>query len=99
MKLVLSVLLSLAAVSAFAEDVVDKRQENQEQRIEQGEANGSLTNHEAKQLENQQKLIERREDRMKADGKFTKGEKRRLNREQNRASRNINRKKHNLRGR
>ncbi|MCQ8117276.1 hypothetical protein [Methylomonas rosea] len=76
---------------------IDHRQENQERRIEQGEASGALTNREANRLEHQQMRIERQEDAAKADGVVTAGERARLTHQQNKASRNIARKKHNLR--
>ncbi|CAD6876410.1 hypothetical protein [Methylomonas fluvii] len=76
---------------------IDQRQENQERRIEQGEASGALTNREANRLEHQQMRIERQEAAAKADGVVTAGERARLTHQQNKASRNIARKKHNLR--
>jgi uncharacterized membrane protein YebE (DUF533 family) len=76
---------------------IDQRQENQERRIEQGEASGALTNREANRLEHQQMRIEHQEAAAKADGVVTAGERARLTHQQNKASRNIARKKHNLR--
>lgn len=76
---------------------VDRRQEKQEQRIEQGIRSGRLTTKEAQRLEQQQDRIRRMEDKAKADGVVTRKERIRLNRRQNQASRNIYRKKHNLR--
>jgi hypothetical protein len=75
----------------------DQRQENQDKRIEQGEASGALTNREATRLEHQQMRIEHQEVAAKADSVVTAGERARLNHQQNKASRNIARKKHNLR--
>ncbi|WKJ88987.1 hypothetical protein QZJ86_13250 [Methylomonas montana] len=76
---------------------IDQRQENQERRIEQGEASGALTNREANRLEHQQMRIEHQEDAAKADGTVTPVERARLTHQQNKASRNIARKKHNVR--
>jgi hypothetical protein len=93
--------LSLFAVSAFAAPTDDpgiqKRQVNQEKRIDQGVKSGELTPREAGRLEAQQAKIQQDEARMKADGKLTKAERRKLQREQDRASKNIYRKKHNER--
>ncbi|OAH97488.1 hypothetical protein [Methylomonas methanica] len=75
---------------------IDQRQENQDRRIEQGEASGALTTREANHLENQQMRIERQEEVAKADGVVTAGERARLTHQQNKASHNISRKKHNL---
>ncbi|ANE55197.1 MULTISPECIES: hypothetical protein [Methylomonas] len=77
---------------------VDRRQEIQEQRIEQGIESGELTRREANRLERQQMRIERQENAAQADGVVTPAERARLNHQQNKASRNIARKKHNLRG-
>lgn len=90
------VLLSGLALAAPTDDPrIQKREKNQQQRIEQGEKSGQLTEKEAGRLEAQQDKIKRDEERMKADGKLTKGERRKLKREQDRASKNIYRKKHN----
>jgi len=78
---------------------IDQRQENQEERIEQGVNSGSLTRHEANKLEAQQDRIENAEARVKADGVVTPAERRNLTVRENKASRNIYRKKHNFRHR
>lgn len=74
---------------------IQQREQNQEQRIQQGVKNGELTPRETGRLEAQQTKIKQDEERMKADGTLTKAERNKLKREQNRASRNIYRKKHN----
>ena len=76
---------------------IQQREQNQQQRIQQGINSGALTPKEAGRLEAQQARITQREERMKADGTLTAAERRKLNREQNRASKNIYRKKHNER--
>ncbi|EIC29386.1 MULTISPECIES: hypothetical protein [Methylomicrobium] len=76
---------------------VDRRQEKQQQRIEQGVSSGRLTSKEVQRLQAQQEKIRRMEDKAKADGVLTRKEQVRLNRRQNQASQNIYRKKHNLR--
>jgi opacity protein-like surface antigen len=87
--------LMLAGTALAAE--VDQRQENQQDRINQGVASGELTKKEAHQVERQHKAIgkEIKADRAANGGKLTKGEKREINRQQNRESRKIHRKKHN----
>jgi hypothetical protein len=76
---------------------IDQRQENQERRIEQGVASGTLTEHEANHLQNQQDRIGRLETNAKADGIVTRSENTRLTHKQNKADRAITRKKQNLR--
>ena len=76
---------------------VDRREANQERRIEQGVRSGALSPGEARRLEAQQERIERAEGRAKADGVVTGRERTHLENMQNRASRNIYRKKHNWR--
>jgi uncharacterized membrane protein YebE (DUF533 family) len=86
-----------SAQPLFAGTLIDARQQNQQQRIEQGESSGQLTPHEAVRLENQQDRIERAENAAKADGVVTRQERRNLTHRENNASRNIYRKKHNRR--
>lgn len=74
---------------------IDQRQENQERRIEQGEASGALNPREAAHLEAQQNRIDRAEDRAKADGVVTRRERAVLHERQDHASHAIARKKHN----
>jgi hypothetical protein len=77
---------------------IDRRQANQEQRIDQGIASGQLTEREAARLERQQNRIDRMEDRAKSDGVVTKKERARINAAQDRASRDIFREKHDRQG-
>jgi hypothetical protein len=76
---------------------VNQRQQNQQDRIANGEKSGALTPHESAKLERQQGRIDRSEKRDMAEhnGHLTKGEQNNLNRRQNRASANIYAKKHN----
>ena len=87
--------LLLVSSFALAQEGIDKRQENQEKRIDNGIKSGELTKGETKHLENEQNRIERMEDRAEADGKVTRKERKRLERAQNHASRDIYREKHN----
>lgn len=91
-----SVLIASAAFAGPTDDPgIQKREQNQQQRIDQGVKSGKLTPREAGKLEAQQAKIKQDEERMKSDGKLTKQERKKLTREQNRASKNIYRKKHN----
>jgi hypothetical protein len=78
--------------------VIDQRQMNQEQRIDQGIASGQLNRREAARLDRQQDRIDRMEDRAMSDGVMTKKERARIGAAQNRASRHIGREKHDRQG-
>jgi len=95
---------SLAASLATAQTVpdhprvneVNQRLDNQQARINQGQANGTMTNKEAARDEKHDANIAKREsvDEAKHNGHLTKGEQNRLNRSENRNSRRIYRQKH-----
>jgi hypothetical protein len=87
-------LFSVSALVSAGTPVADQRQQNQEARIEQGEASGELTKREEARLDAQQERIEDKEERFKSDGVVTKSERARLQRSENRASRNIAKQKH-----
>lgn len=76
---------------------VQKRQENQQDRIANGVKSGALTPGEAARVERQQTRIDNRKtaDMAAHGGHLTKPEQRRLNRQENRASKHIYRAKHN----
>ncbi len=76
---------------------IQQRKENQQDRIANGVANGSLTAHETANLENKEAALNRetRRDRWQNGGNLTNNEKAQVNRQQNRLSRNIYRDKHN----
>lgn len=94
-KLMFALVLGASSAVVFAgTPVADQRQQNQEERIEQGEASGELTNREEARLDAQQDRIENKEERFKSDGVVTKSERVRLQRSENRASRNIAKQKH-----
>jgi len=89
------------AGTAFADaetPVIDQRQMNQEQRIDQGIASGQLNEREAHRLNKQQEHVNKMEDRAKSDGVMTKRERARIGAAQNRASRHIAREKHDRQG-
>jgi uncharacterized membrane protein YebE (DUF533 family) len=73
---------------------VDQRQANQEQRIDQGVASGSLTQREANRLERGQQHVDNMENRAKADGVVTRGERARLHQAQDVQSARFHRQKH-----
>jgi hypothetical protein len=83
-----------AASSPAATPGVDQRQANQDKRIDQGVASGSLTARETQRLEREQATMNRAEDKAKADGTVTRQERRHLNNMQDRRSRAIARQKH-----
>lgn len=76
---------------------IQRREQNQERRIDQGVESGALTPKETGHLEAEQTKIKQDEERMKADGNMTRKERAKLTREQNRASRDVYRLKHNRR--
>lgn len=73
---------------------VDQRQANQQQRIDQGVASGSLTQREANRLDRGQQHVENMENRAKADGVVTGQERARLHQAQEVQSRRIYTQKH-----
>ncbi len=90
-------LLAVAASAAFAQantPGIDRRQFNQEHRIEQGEISGALTARETRRLEAGQVRVERMEDRAKSDGRVTRVERARLHQAQSVQSARIARQKH-----
>jgi hypothetical protein len=75
---------------------VNQRLDNQQARINQGLANGTMTGKQAARDEAHDANIAKREsvDEAKHNGHLTKGEQNRLNRSENRNSRRIYRQKH-----
>ena len=78
------------------ENEVNQRLDNQQARIQQGVADGTMTGKQAARDESHDANIAQREavDESKHDGHLTKTEQRRLNRSENRNSRRIYRQKH-----
>jgi len=74
-----------------------QRNVNQQQRIQNGMENGSLTNHEASRLEAGQARTDRKVANAAADGHVGAAEQGRIRRSENRQSANVYRKKHNAR--
>lgn len=73
---------------------IDKRQEMQQKRIDQGVQSGELNKREAARLERHQGRIEKMEDKAKADGTVTKKERAKIQHAQNNESQRIHRQKH-----
>lgn len=74
---------------------VNARENRQQNRIYNGVANGSLTQHEAARLGKQQIKLARREARMRQSGNgLTNNERAKLERQENRTSRSIYNQKH-----
>jgi hypothetical protein len=105
--LAIGITLAIASLGAFAQVAsapvaknpaatpgIDKRQANQEKRIDQGIASGALTKRETKRLEKEQTVINTAENKAKADGVVTKQERKRLHKMQNHASKDIHNQKH-----
>ena len=102
-SLLISVLAALAlpvfAQTAPAKDPaatpgIDKRQAEQQKRIDQGVQSGQLTSKEAARLEKGQERVQAMEDKAKADGKVTKQERARIQHAQNVQSRHVAKEKH-----
>jgi uncharacterized membrane protein YebE (DUF533 family) len=68
---------------------VDRREQNQQNRVANGLKDGSLTSGEAAKIESDEAKIKRDEAKAKADGVVTPGERKQLNRELNQTSREI----------
>jgi hypothetical protein len=73
---------------------IDKREANQERRIQQGEQSGALTDREAARLERREARLDRHEAKAEADGVVTRKERMALRAEERRDSRAIYRQKH-----
>jgi hypothetical protein len=86
--------LAVATPALAQETRVDRRQERQEQRIDQGIQSGALTPREAHRLEKGQQHVENLETKAQADGKITGKEKLRLEHAQDVQSKRIYRQKH-----
>jgi len=89
--------LVLGGVSnVLAQNEINERQRNQQERIGKGLENGSLTPAETARLEKQEAAIhhEVKTERQANGGKLTAQERRQVNRQQNRESRRIYRQKH-----
>ncbi len=87
------------AVTPASADIIDRRQANQAQRIDQGIRSGQLTRAEAAKLKAQQAYIRDLERKAERDGRVTRAEKARIQAAQNAASRSIYVEKHDAQSR
>lgn len=86
--------LGLLCTGAFAQGSMVQRNENQQQRIEQGLQSGQLNSREAGRLEREESRVERMESRALRDGELSPQERARIDRAQDKVSRDIYREKH-----
>jgi len=82
---------------SYADDKIQDRKENQQDRIAQGVKSGSLTPRESANLENREANLNKeiRTDRKANGGNLTNNQKAQVNRQQNRLSKSIYKDKHN----
>jgi uncharacterized membrane protein YebE (DUF533 family) len=80
--------LAVSSVTASADDI-DRRQANQERRIQQGVRSGEITGREYRALEGEQARIRELERRAKADGRVDRYEAAQIRQAQDNASRHI----------
>jgi hypothetical protein len=73
---------------------IDKRQANQQQRIDKGVQSGAINQKEDARLEKGQARVQKMEDKARADGTVTKGEARKIERAQDKQSRRIAKQAH-----
>ena len=87
---------ALFVASSASAGPINKRKENQQDRIAQGVKSGQLTARETARLETKESALNQEErDMRKVDGgKLTGQDRRTINRQQNRLSRDIYRQKH-----
>ncbi len=89
-----SLAVALPAAAQTDTPRIDKREANQQKRIDQGVQSGQLTPREAARLEKGEAKVEKMEAKAKADGTVTKGEKAAIHHAQDKQSRRIARQKH-----
>lgn len=87
------------AAPAFAQSTdtprIDKRQAQQQKRINKGKATGQITPREAQRLEKGQETIGKMEEKAESDGNVTPRERRKIERAQDQLSKKIAKSKHN----
>lgn len=86
--------ITLPALAGDNTPRIDKRQSNQERRVDQGIASGKLNQREAARLDRGQDRVDNLENRAKSDGTVTRRERARIHHAQNVESRRIHRQKH-----
>ena len=90
----IGLLLPVLALAQANTPRVDQRQVNQEARIQQGVASGSLTPNETMRLENGQAHVQNMETKAKSDGVVTQQERQKLHHAQEVQSKRIYNEKH-----
>ena len=88
------VAVAFSASAQTATPNIDQRQANQQARIEQGKATGTLSKREAARMEAGQAKVQGMKQAAAADGKVTRAERQAIQKEQNKQSRRIYRQKH-----
>jgi uncharacterized membrane protein YebE (DUF533 family) len=93
---ILLIAATLVSIPVFAETpVINQRQANQQNRINQGVASGQLTGNEAARLQRGQARVDNMKANAKADGVVTRSERAQIKSAQNVQSNRIYNKKHN----
>lgn len=87
------VAMTVAAAAHDAQNRIDRREANQESRIQQGVRSGEITRREYRQLESEQARIRSLERQAKRDGHIDRYEASTIKRAQNAASRHITQEK------
>jgi hypothetical protein len=77
------------APAAGSTQRIDKRQANQQQRIDKGVKSGQIDQREAARLEKGQARVQKMEDKARADGTVTKAERAKIEKAQDRQSKRI----------
>ncbi|MEO8155250.1 MAG: hypothetical protein ABI605_19460 [Rhizobacter sp.] len=95
--LITATILLAASVGAFAQGAASsvQRDVNQQERVERGLQNGSITTREGALLERDQSKVDKLQAQALKDGKMSGAERTRLNAAQNKASRDIKTAEHN----
>jgi hypothetical protein len=92
--IVIGALTSSGLALAQSTPRIDKRQEQQDKRIEKGVTSGQLNQKEAARLEKGQGHVQEMESKALSDGKVTKQEKRRIEHAQDQQNKKIRRERH-----
>lgn len=98
-SLIAGLAIMAASSTIVSADEIDRRQNMQERRIQQGVRDGSVTRSEYIRLEQEQARIRELERRAKADGRVDRYEAAQIGRAQQEASRHIYQEKHDREGR
>jgi uncharacterized membrane protein YebE (DUF533 family) len=96
-RIIFAALVAAAALPLAAQTgtpKIDKREANQQQRIEQGVDSGQLTPKETAKLEKGEAKIDKMEAKAKSDGKVTEKERKKITKAQHKESKKIHKEKH-----